>query len=236
MGGAVACAAALVFAFLAPGIPSARADEGEERAPIAPLLLPVPDAPPETPELPVAPRIGVAPFGFALFGVGAALSLAGGVMLAIAPTNIERCGVAGCYGTLDRKLDFIGSLTLAGGVGIGAVGGVVALKGLASDGTPGPERRSERAMEAGIVVTALGSGFMGVAVTSNLKRDSFSEILGTWRGSTLSSVVLGGGSLLVGLTCIAGGMGLWLYGAPDAKRSSPSIRVGPMSAELSLNF
>ncbi len=198
----------------------ARADETTPAAPIRPA----PRVPVDLP----SPRAPLLPYGLGVLGLGSAFVLAGGILLGVAPTHDERCGVAGCYGVLDPKLELAGQLMLVGGIGIGLVGGVVALRGVSVDKSPGPPRRSDHFMEVGILATALGVGLAGVAFTALQHGDDRREGL----PGAITSL-----SIPLALVGISAGMGFWIFGGRDApKASSASLRVGPTSAHLTFRF
>lgn len=203
-------------------------DKPPAPAPAArPAMRPTPPAPAAAPKEPPPSRASTVPYSLAVFGLGAAFIVAGGVVMGVADTNDERCGVAGCYGVLDPKLDFAGTLLLAGGIGMGIGSGVAVLVGLGTDGKPGP-RRSDQLTEMGIFATALGAGLGCVSLAAAMANEYKLEGLPDPFASR---------ALALALASTAAGMGFWIYGARSAPSSSAaSLRVGPTSAELTVRY
>ncbi|MDI1483683.1 hypothetical protein [Polyangium sp. y55x31] len=190
-----------------------------------PATRPAPPAPKDPPPPPA--RSSTVPYSLAVFGLGAAFIVAGGVMMGVAETSDERCGVAGCYGVLDPQLDFAGRLLLAGGIGMGIGSGVAVLVGLGTDGRPGP-RRSDQLTEMGIFATALGAGLGGVSLASAMADEYKLEGLPDPFASR---------ALALALVSTAAGMGFWIYGARSAPTSTAaSLRVGPTSAQFTVRY
>ncbi|WP_170229885.1 hypothetical protein [Polyangium fumosum] len=216
----------------APSSTPAREDttisiEDKPSAPPRPALRPTPPTPAPAPkELPPA-RTPTVPYSLGLLGLGAALVVTGGVLMGVADTHVERCGVAGCYGVLDPKLEFVGQLVLAGGIGMSLAAGTAAAVGLASDRKPVP-RRSDHFTELGIFATALGAGLAGVSLAAATAHNENVD------GLAAPFIPR---ALAFALASTAAGLGFWIYGGRDA--SSPtaaSLRVGPTSAQFTVRY
>ncbi|MDC3956766.1 hypothetical protein [Polyangium jinanense] len=194
-----------------------------------PALAPAPPAQkvPPAPKDPPSFRAPTVPYSLGVLGLGAAFIVAGGVMMGVAETADERCGVAGCYGVLDPNLDFAGRLFLANGIGIGIASVTATLVGLGTDGTPTP-RKSDAFTERGIFATALGVGLACTGLAA-ARGDDF-QLEG------LPSAVATGAYL--GALAVTGlGLGFWIYGARNAQApAAASLRVGPTSAQFTVRY
>ncbi|MDI3291307.1 hypothetical protein [Polyangium sp. 15x6] len=191
--------------------------------PTPPAPAPAPPAPKEPPQL----RAPTVPYSLGVLGLGAAFIVAGGVMMGVAETANERCGVAGCYGILDPNLDFAGKLFLANGIGIGIASVTATLIGLGTDGTPAP-RKSDAFTERGIFATALGAGLACTGLAAAAGDDFQLEGL----PSAMSTGAVLGALAVTGL-----GLGFWIYGARSAPtRPATSLRVGPTSAQFTVHY
>ncbi|HVK67119.1 MAG TPA: hypothetical protein VM694_21685 [Polyangium sp.] len=195
----------------------------DEPAPPPAALRPTP--PPPAPAPPA--RAPTMPYSLGLLGLGAAFVATGGVLMGVAATHVERCGVAGCYRVLDPKLDFVGRLVLAGGIGMSLTAGTALALGLASDRKSVP-RRSDHFTEMGIFVMALGTGLAGVGLAAATAHNENLDGLAT---PFLPE------AFVFALASTAAGLGFWIYGGRDAPSSTAaSLRVGPTSAHFTVHY
>ncbi|MDC0741343.1 hypothetical protein [Polyangium mundeleinium] len=201
--------------------------EDKPSAPPRAALRPTPTAPAPAPKEPPPARAPTVPYSLGLLGLGAAFVVTGGVLMGVAATHVERCGVAGCYDVLDPKLAFIGQLVLAGGIGMSLTAGTAAAVGLVADRRPGP-RRSDHFTEMGIFAVALGAGLAGVSLASAMAHDEHLD------GLPAPFVPR---ALAFALASTAAGLGFWIYGGRDAPSSTAaSLRVGPTSAHFTVHY
>ncbi|MDI1450417.1 hypothetical protein [Polyangium sp. 6x1] len=188
--------------------------------PLRPAPLPAPKEPPPA-------RARTVPYSLGILGLGVSSLVTGGVLMGVAPTNDERCGVAGCYGVLDPKLEFAGRLLLAGGIGMSLAAGTAVAVGLVGDKNPVP-RRSDHFTEMGIFALALGAGLGGVSLAAAMSRDDKLDGLpSAFIPRALAFALVTGGA----------GLGFLLFGARDAPgAAAASLRVGPTSAHFTVRY
>jgi len=183
--------------------------------------------------VPIAPLTApksMVPTSGTLLGLGVATMIGGGIMMAVAPTNEELCGVAGCYETPDNELRTQGYLTLATGAGFSIVSGLALLHSALSDREPHRPRYSDDMTSFGIGLTALGSGLAALSVTAAAADNSRYGFFDTPSDLLVISALSAWVVLPVGIT-------LWCYGAHEPKPENRlSLRVGPTSAHFSLRF
>lgn len=207
----------------------------------------VPDAPSKEAEYDYElARSGAIMTGFAIGTL-----VGGGVTLGIAEHGKEYCGLEGCFRYPDIDARLAGRLMLAGGSAMGLIAVPVWLAGVSSKPW---ERRSDRRMVTGIVLTTVGTGSCVVSavmlaalidptLVEGDRRDTpntvaMPEIDKLDTELFIPTIV----QALTGVAMVATGIPLWAAGARSPKEEKyppwmyPTLRVSLGGGSLETRF